>query len=232
MSNDQLNFLLWVAIPYCSYTIFWVGHFWRYKKSQYTWTTRSTELLEQKLLRPGILLFHFGMAFVLIGHAGGLLIPQSVTDSIGFSEDAYHVMAVTMGSIAGFAMAIGLGLLVYRRATNERVRQVTIPRDKLVIAILVIVVLTGLGNLVIMQWYGGGYNYRETVSPWVRSIILFRPRPELMAEAPLTFQIHAMAVMGLFAIWPFTRLVHAWSVPFPYLKRRYLVFRRRDAVSR
>ena len=53
-----------------------------------------------------------------------------------------------------------------------------------------------------------------------------------MAEAPLTFQIHAMAAMALFAIWPFTRLVHAWSVPFPYLKRRYLVFRRRDALSR
>jgi nitrate reductase gamma subunit len=232
MTDNTLDFLLWVAIPYCSYTIFWVGHFWRYKTSQYTWTTRSTELLEQKLLRPGILLFHFGMAFVLIGHAGGLLVPQSVTDSIGFNEDAYHLMAVIVGSVAGFTMAGGLALLIVRRATNERVRQVTIPRDKIVIALLAIVVITGLGNLVVMQWSGDGYNYRETVSPWVRSIILFQPKPDLMAEAPLTFQIHAMAAMGLFAIWPFTRLVHAWSVPFPYLKRRYMVFRRRDSLTR
>lgn len=230
--TDPGKFLLWVAIPYVSFTTFWVGHYWRYKTSQYTWTTRSSELLEQKLLRPGIILFHFGILVVLLGHAGGLLVPQSVTDSMGISEHNYHLMAVLMGSIAGFTTAVGLMLLVFRRATNERVRRVTVPRDTLVITILVVVVITGLGNLVLMQWSGEGYNYRETVSPWVRSIITFQPKPELMSSAPLTFQIHAMAAMLLFFVWPFTRLVHAWSAPVGYLTRPWLPFRRRDSLTR
>jgi nitrate reductase gamma subunit len=232
MSHDQKTFLLWVAIPYVSFTIFWVGHAWRYRAGQYTWTTRSSELLEQKLLRPGIILFHISMALVLFGHGLGLLVPESFTDSLGISERIYHYNAVVVGSLAGFTMAVGLGLLVFRRAANERVRKVTMVRDWVVMATLIVVVITGLANLVLNQWSGEGYNYRETVSPWVRSIIMFRPDPELMNEAPLSFQVHAMAAMVLFAIWPFTRLVHAWSAPISYLRRPYLVFRRRDSLVR
>lgn len=230
--TDPMTFLLWVAIPYVSFTTFWVGHAWRYRTSQYSWTTRSSELFEQKLLRPGILLFHLGIGAVLFGHAVGLLIPQSVTDSIGFDESAYHTFAVIAGSVTGFTTAIGLGLLVFRRASNERVRRVTIPRDVCVIAVLIVVVITGLINLVMIQWHGGGYNYRATISPWVRSIITFQPKPELMSDAPISFQIHSMAAMLLFFVWPFTRLVHAWSVPWAYIRRPYGVFRRRDAVVR
>ncbi len=232
MSHDQKTFLLWVAIPYVSFTIFWVGHAWRYKAGQYTWTTRSSELLEQRLLAPGIILFHVGMALVLFGHGLGLLVPERFTDSLGITDEIYHWNAVIVGSIAGFTMAIGLMLLVFRRASNERVRRVTMARDWLVMTTLVVVVVTGLANLVLVQWSGDGYNYRETISPWVRSIIMFRPNPELMNDAPLSFQIHAMAAMTLFAIWPFTRLVHAWSVPIGYLRRPYLVFRRRDSMVR
>ena len=35
--------------------------------------------------------------------------------------------------------------------------------------------------------------------------------------------------LTLFAIIPFTRLVHAFSAPFHYLFRPYIVYRRRDA---
>ena len=80
--TSSMTFLLWVAIPYVSFTTFWVGHAWRYRTSQYSWTTRSSELFEQKLLRPGILLFHLGIGAVLIGHAVGLLIPQSVNKGV------------------------------------------------------------------------------------------------------------------------------------------------------
>ena len=36
--------------------------------------------------------------------------------------------------------------------------------------------------------------------------------------------------LALFAFWPFTRLVHVWSVPVGYLARPYLVYRRRAGV--
>ena len=35
----------------------------------------------------------------------------------------------------------------------------------------------------------------------------------------------------LFAVWPFTRLVHAFSAPVGYLTRPYIVYRSRAAAG-
>ena len=70
--------------------------------------------------------------------------------------------------------------------------------------------------------------YRETVSPWFRSLFYFSPKIDSMAAAPLAFQMHTLIGMLLFAIWPFTRLVHAFTVPLHYLFRPYIVYRSRD----
>ena len=75
---------------------------------------------------------------------------------------------------------------------------------------------------------GGHYDYREGVSVWYRSFLAFQPQPELMAEAPIGFQLHALVAFGLFALWPFTRLVHVFSAPVGYLTRPYIVYRSRD----
>ena len=74
------------------------------------------------------------------------------------------------------------------------------------------------------------HNYRETVSPWFRSIWILQPRGDLMAEAPLSFHIHVTIALVLFALWPFTRLVHAFSAPFAYLFRPYIVYRSREGA--
>ena len=36
---------------------------------------------------------------------------------------------------------------------------------------------------------------------------------------PLYFQVHVMIALALFTLWPFTRLVHAFSAPIGYLFR-------------
>ncbi|WP_168213993.1 respiratory nitrate reductase subunit gamma [Prauserella flavalba] len=70
--------------------------------------------------------------------------------------------------------------------------------------------------------------YRQTVSPWFRSIFSLQPKPELMAAAPWGFRAHALGAWLLFAFWPFSRLVHVFSVPLGYLTRPYIVYRSRD----
>ena len=52
-----------------------------------------------------------------------------------------------------------------------------------------------------------------------------------MADAPLGFQLHALVAFALFALWPFTRLVHVFSAPLGYLTRPYIVYRSRDDRS-
>lgn len=74
----------------------------------------------------------------------------------------------------------------------------------------------------------GHYDYREGTSVWFRGIFRFDLDPELMAAAPLSFQAHSLTAFLLFALWPFTRLVHAFSAPIGYLWRPYVVYRSKD----
>jgi nitrate reductase gamma subunit len=71
-----MNELLFVVVPYVCLTVFVVGHLWRYRYDKFGWTTRSSQLYENRLLRIGSPLFHFGMLGVVGGHVIGLLVPQ------------------------------------------------------------------------------------------------------------------------------------------------------------
>jgi nitrate reductase gamma subunit len=144
----------------------------------------------------------------------------------------YHGVAVVMGTIAGVTLSTGLFILALRRFGNDRVRAASKTSDYVVIGALIVVVVTGMINTVGVQILGTAHDYRETVAPWVRGILTLRPDPELMAGAPISFKLHALAAMLLFAIWPFTRLVHAWSLPFSFPLRPNIVYRRRDSVAR
>ncbi len=221
---------LWVIVPYVCLAVFVLGHVWRYRYDKFGWTTRSSQLYEDRLLRIGSPLFHFGMLGVVAGHVLGLVIPQVWTNALGISPQTYHVIALVGGIPAGLAAVAGLVILVYRRRTTGPVFSATTVNDKVMYAVLGAVILLGMWNTVAgsLLQFGGEYNYREGVSPWFRSIVVFQPEPELMANAPLGFQLHALLAFLLFAMWPFTRLVHVFSAPIGYLTRPYLVYRSRD----
>ncbi|GAA2805706.1 respiratory nitrate reductase subunit gamma [Kribbella solani] len=220
--------LLWVVYPYICLTIFVAGHIWRYRYDKFGWTTRSSQLYENRLLRIGSPLFHFGILAVFLGHVMGLGIPKSWTEAIGVSEGLYHFLAVSIGAIAGFCTLAGLTILIYRRRTVGPVFSATTRMDKLMYVFLAAVILLGLANTVIANLVGH-YDYREGVSIWFRGIFRFQLHPDLMAAAPLTFQLHGLVAITLFALWPFTRLVHVFSAPLGYLTRPYIVYRSRDA---
>ena len=230
MSTTQI--LLWDVLPYVTIAVFVVGMAWRYRYDKFGWTTRSSQLYERSLLRIASPLFHLGMFAVIVGHVIGLMIPESWTTSLGVSEDLYHLNAIVLGSLAGAATLVGIALLIYRRRTTGPVFAATTKNDKTMYVFLVaaiclgvIATMTGAGVL------GDGYNYRETVSVWFRSIFLLQPQGELMADTPLAFRVHALAGMALFIVWPFTRLVHAFSAPLGYLFRPYVVYRTRSSAA-
>ena len=226
-----MSIFLWVIFPYICLTTFVVGHVWRYRYDKFGWTTRSSQLYEDRLLRWGSPLFHFGILFVFLGHVMGLGVPKSWTEAVGVSEGLYHVMAVSVGALAGFMTLVGLAILIYRRRTVGPVFSATTKMDKVMYLFLATVILLGLWNTLVANLLGGGYDYRESVSVWFRGIFRFDLEPGLMAEAPPGFQLHALVAFTLFALWPFTRLVHVFSAPLGYLTRPYIVYRSRDDVQ-
>lgn len=223
-----MNVFLWVIVPYLCLAVFVVGHLWRYRYDQFGWTTRSSQLYEDRLLRLGSPLFHFGMLGVVGGHVIGLLIPESWTEAIGISERLYHLAAVIGGLIAGLMALVGIAILIYRRRTTGPVFSATTPMDKVMYVFLGLAIVLGMWNTVLGASGVEHYNYREGVSVWYRSFLAFNPSPDLMADAPVGFQLHALVAFGLFALWPFTRLVHVFSAPLGYLTRPYILYRSRD----
>ncbi|MGN0065512.1 MAG: respiratory nitrate reductase subunit gamma [Nocardioides sp.] len=226
-----MSTFLWVIVPYLCLAIFVVGHFWRYKYDKFGWTTRSSQLYEDRMLRLGSPLFHFGMLGVVGGHVIGLLIPQSWTDALGISHHTYHVVAVAGGLAAGVMATVGLAILIYRRRTVGPVFSATTPMDKVMYFFLGLVMLLGMWNTVLGASGLEEYNYREGVSVWYRSFLAFQPDASLMADAPFGFQAHALVAFIIFALWPFTRLVHVFSAPIGYVTRPYIVYRSRDLTA-
>lgn len=220
--------LVWGVLPYVVLAVFVLGHVWRWRVDQMGWTTHTSQLLESRLLRLGSPLFHVGMLMVVGGHAIGLLVPASWTETIGISESAYHWVSLVAGGLAGVMTATGLGLLVARRFVAGRLKRVTTRMDKVLYAWLAAVIVLGMATKV-GSLLGHGHEYRGTVSVWFRSVFALQPDVEVLATVPFVYQAHALVALGLFALWPFTRLVHVLSVPIGYLARPYVVYRRSSA---
>jgi nitrate reductase gamma subunit len=227
-----VNTVLWIIIPYIAIAIFIGGHIWRYRYDKFGWTTRSSQLYENRLLRLGSPLFHFGILLVALGHIGGILIPESATDAVGISETTYHAAAVTLGTVSGLMTLSGVAILIYRRRTTGPVFSATTRNDKGMYVLLVATLVAGLATTVLGNITGHPHDYRLTVAPYFRSVFYLHPRVSLITAAPVGFQIHVMLAWVLFAVWPFTRLVHVFSAPVGYLTRPYIVYRSRETATR
>lgn len=221
-----MSIFLWAVLPYLSIAIFIGGLIWRYRYDKFGWTTRSSQLYESRLLRIGSPLFHVGILMAAGGHVLGLVIPKSWMNVV-LDQHAYHLLAVTAGLISGAMIVVGFAILVFRRRTVKTVFNATTVNDKVMYLLLGLTIAFGMANTISTALNGEGYNYRDGVSPWFRGIFTLQPNPDLMANAPIQFQAHALIACALFIIWPFSRLVHVFSAPIGYLVRPYIVYRSR-----
>jgi len=228
---NTLSILLWGVLPYLVALLLIGGLIWRYRYDQFGWTTRSSQLYESRLLRIASPMFHYGLFVVLGGHLLGLLIPKSWTDVV-VTQDTYHLVALVAGTLAGIATLVGIVMLIYRRRTTGPVFLATTRNDKLMYVVLVAAIVFGMVATLTGGHYpdGAKHNYRETVSIWFRSLLVFQPDVEAMAASTWQFQVHVLVGFALFALIPFSRLVHAFTVPLHYLFRPYIVYRSRDAA--
>lgn len=223
---NMIDQFLWVIFPYVCIVVFIVGHIYRYRTDQFNWTAKSSEFIEKNNLKLGSLMFHLGIIPVTLGHVAGLAIPQSWMESLGVSDHMYHIGAVYIGSAFGFLTLGGMILLTARRFAIRNVRKLSTASDMVVNVLLLFIVFMGMYGTLVTNAVQPEFNYRETVSVWFRGLFMFRPEASLMEDVPLSFKIHILAGFGIFGLWPFTRLVHVWSVPLNYVGRRYILYRK------
>ncbi|MGW0883956.1 respiratory nitrate reductase subunit gamma [Streptomyces sp. NPDC002671] len=219
--------VLWGALPYVAFALLVAGLVWRYRYDKYGWTTRSSQVYESRLLNIASPVFHYGILFVLAGHLVGLFVPRSWTDAVGVDERTYHLFSLYGGTAAGVLTVAGILLLVYRRRTRAPVFRATTVNDKAMYVLLLGAIALGMAAK-LSHAAGEGYDYRETIGPWARSLFTLRPRTHLMEGVPVLYQVHAVVGMVLIAFVPYSRLVHMFSAPVQYLFRPYVVYRTRE----
>lgn len=140
-------------------------------------------------------MFHLGLALVLLRHL------RYFTDPVW----SWVVLVQPFGVYAGFAMVAGLLGLWARRIVVPRIRYITNPSDHLMLALLVLIGISGL----MMKFV----SHTDIVSlkAFMLGLMVFDWQP-LPADGPLL--IHLLLVAVLLIVFPFSKLLHAPGVFF------------------
>ena len=229
-----LNEFIFGAYPYLAGTVFLAGSWLRFDREQYTWKSDSTQLLSNKGLRLASNLFHIGIIAIFFGHLFGMLLPHSWFLAMGVSDLDHQYLAIAAGIVFGSMTLVGGLMLLLRRMNNSRIRAAGRKRDIFTIAWLVATVALGLSTIPtsISHASHGDATTMLVLVDWVKSVAMLQPNPALVAQVDTVYKIHIFFGMSVFMIFPFTRLVHVWSVPFGYLGRAYQVVRVKRIAAR
>lgn len=228
----NLHNFLYGVYPYIALSVFLLGSWMRFDREQYTWKSDSSQLLSKANVRLASNLFHIGIIAIFLGHAVGLLTPHSVFQALGVSDMAHQMIAIWAGSIFGVICLIGGAILWLRRMFNARVSAASRGSDKFILTWLLLTLLLGLSTIPVSIGHAneGNPGVMIALAEWVQSIIYLRPNPALLEGVDTIFKVHLFFGMTVFLVFPFTRMVHVWSAPLPYLARPYQVVRSKRKI--
>jgi NNP family nitrate/nitrite transporter-like MFS transporter len=208
---------LFGILPYVAFAVFLVGTGWRHYAARRSVTTRSSQFLESRSLFWGSVSWHYAILLVLGAHLVAVLFPRQWGALLGDSSRLV-VLEITGLGLGLLALA-AVVLLVVRRVASGRVLAVTTRMDWVVLALLVAQVGTGVWVALNLRW--GSVWYLHTAVPWLHSLVRLDPKVEYAALLPGVVKVHALLALALIAAVPFSRLVHALSIPLSYLWRPY-----------
>jgi nitrate reductase gamma subunit len=224
---NYINEFFFGIYPYLALTVFFVGSLLRYDRDQYTWKASSSQLLRKKDMRLGSNLFHVGIIMLFFGHLVGLLTPEWAYHFV-MSAGTKQVLAMTAGGIFGLMCLVGMILLIRRRITDPRIRATSQAADLPVLLLLFVQLVLGLLTIPFSAQHLDGSSMIALAS-WAQHIVTFRgDAASFVAGEALVFKLHLVLGLTIFLLFPFTRLVHVWSVPLQYLGRSgYQIVRKR-----
>ncbi|HET7707200.1 MAG TPA: respiratory nitrate reductase subunit gamma [Thermoanaerobaculia bacterium] len=216
-----LDTLFFATLPYVALVLFLVGTIYRYRSDAFTYSSLSSQLLENKQHFWALVPFHYGIIAVLTGHFVAFLIPRSI---LAWNSRPLRLYVLEVSAlIFGLTTLVSLFAIIARRATDSRVRVVTSKADWILYAMLVVQVFTGVYVAVFNRW--GSSWFAASAAPYFWSLLKLNPDISVIAAMPWMVKIHIVNAFVVIAFFPFTRLVHILVVPNQYLFRRRQVVR-------
>jgi len=221
-----MNEVLFVTFPYLAIVVAILGGVHRYRHDRFSYSTLSSQLLENRSLFWGSVPWHYGIVIVLLAHLLGFLMP-GMWARITSAPTALYTIEI-VGFAFGLAALVGLCVLFVRRLTQQRIIAVTSPMDWALLTVLLVQVALGVWVSLVYRW--GADWYVDTAVPWLVSLVSLNPQIQYVSSLPLVVKLHMLNGFLVIALFPFSRLVHLIMFPFWYLWRPYQLVIRNRAV--
>ena len=212
----MVDIVLFAAFPYVAVVLAVVVAIYRYSSDRYSYSSFSSQFLENRQHFWALVPFHYGLLTVLAGHIVAFAIPQAILAWNGVPMRLYILEVSAL--ICGLLTVVGLVMSVARRMKDTRVRCVTTTSDWILFAMLLFQVATGVLLAVFVGW--GSSWFAAAVSPYLWSLAKFQPNWTFVVGMPWLVKLHIVSAFLLIAFFPFTRLVHVLVIPNQYLWRR------------
>jgi len=151
-------------------------------------------------------LFHVTLALVALGHLRVLTgLIDSTLLAMGMTQDGIDTMSSTSGGAAGVVLlATGL-LLLARRLTVRRAREISGAGDFFALLLLVAIIASGD-----VMRFGSAHFDLEQTRIWARSLLVFSPQ----YPAGGAFLVHALLAQLLIMYIPFSKILHFGGIFF------------------
>ena len=227
---NYLNTFFFGIYPYIALAVMFIGTWIRYDREQFTWKTSSSQLLEKKQLRRGSIAFHIGILAIFAGHFVGLLTPNAVWHVLGISAGTKQLIAIVAGGLAGILCFYGMTILILRRLNNPRIRANSSSMDIVILLLLYAQLILGLLSIFVSLDHLDGSTMLLLMA-WAQNTLTFDTATAVaaMTDVHWIFKLHITLGLTIFLVFPFTRLVHMFSVPVQYLRRQHQVVRQKAA---
>jgi len=211
----MFNTVLFVVFPYVAVIVAVVLGIHRYRTNRFSYSSLSSQFLENRTLFWGSVPWHYGVILILLTHFLAFLFP-TLWGNLLSDRIRLYVLEVT-GLALALMTVIGIALLILRRLRSPRVYHVTSSADWLLLFVLLLQVALGFWIALVYRW-GSGW-YVHTAVPWLRSLLVLDPQIQHVTVLPLLVQLHLLLGFVIVLLFPFTRLVHVVTYPITYLWR-------------
>ena len=216
-----LDQVLFAVLPYVAFVIFLIVTIQRYRSQSFTYSSLSSQFLENRHHFWGMVPFHYGILIILAGHVVGFLIPRQV---LLWNQHPLRLYVLEVSALAcGLLTLVGLINIVVRKFSDTKLRQVTTAADWIVYSLLLVQIFSGVYVAIFVGW--GSSWFASTVTPYLWSLVQLSPDISYVASMPAWVKLHVVSAFLLIAVFPFTRLVHILVIPNMYLWRRPQVVR-------
>jgi len=213
--------VLFGILPYVALFVFFLVTIQRYRSRSFSYTSLSSQFLENRLHFWAVVPFHYGILVVLAGHLLAFLLPRQIL--LWNSDPVRLYLLEITGLIFGILTATGLIASIIRRLRISKVGTVTTKRDWVLYLMLLFQLVTGIEIAVRLPW--GSSWFAAVASPYFWSLVKFSPQVNLISPLPWLVKLHIINAYAVIGFFPFTRLVHVLVVPNPYLWRKPQVAR-------